>query len=511
MFQLFSLSRYIVIPAASIYVDEANVSVTWLQPQTEGCEPPPCDGNYEPIRVDVRLTRELQNIPPPRCGTYVWPVVFSGTGIVWKGRNGKFVPGGSTSIHIVGDNLIEVSCFSPVEGECPPDVIHQLDLQTAAQSLATVWAIARSRTGNLQDFVLTREAVLFPPGRTFQIIPGVPITSGQTCVEIPSSVVEPVFTCPSCGPEFYYPVGVAQGADTREFPNIPEGDSAVTILDFPLSASTRTTVNQLSGITGQNACRQRTGNVFVNPNQPSNWSQFRFVNVVTNNSRPRVEQVPVVPFERFTNTINCVAGTGRFNYETTYRTRTNISVGSVSTTGPGYLINTLVNYRTDQGNDTVQRNVTQTSLRLRNDATGDIILEIDGAPVESNIPTMGVPEECSSGSAKAIIEVAVTLGARVTIRVPVRVRRPDGSTYDTTTDFVIPLSLTSPAIYTLGPQCFDIAALGGISAVGSILGGNIQGLLSIPGRDDISFPVPLLGLNIANILTVGLQVTIRYL
>lgn len=511
MFQLFSLSRYIVIPSASIYVDDANVSVTWLQPPVEGCEPLSCDQNYEPIRVNVRLTRELQNIPPPRCTTYVWPVVFAGLATMWKGRNGKFVPGGGTSFQIVGDNLIEVSCFSPAFGDCPPDVIHQLDLQTAAQSLATVWALARERVGNLSDFILTREAVLLPPGRTFQIIPGIPTVSGQTCVEIPSSVVEPVFTCPTCGPEFYYPVGVAQGADTREFPNIPEGDDAVTILDFPVSASTRRVVSQLSGISGQNACRQRTGNVFVNPNQPTNWSQFQFVNFVRNDQRPSVRPVTFPPFERFTNTLNCTAGTGIFSYRTEYRSSTEVAIGSVEVAGPGYQVFTTVIYQPGLGSDTITRNVAQTAIRLRNDLTGEIILELEGQPVDSNIPTMGVPEQCGPGDTYAMIEVAVTLGARIAIRVPVRVRRPDGSTYDTTTEFVIPLSLTSPAIFTLGPECFNLAALAGVSAVGSILSGNIQGLLSIPGRDDITFPVPLLGLNIANIVTVGLQATIRYL
>lgn len=151
MLPLLGLSRYGIIPPATVEVSAGLLNIEWYQPRSEiTCAPTPCD-SYEPIRLEITATSLKDDpsieVPPFKCRDFFWEFPWSISVLQYTKRPGGWslvrhwalkLDLGSVTAWCENDHLpLPLGCAKTTESEA-------MTLSDAQENIRAVFVRSRS-------------------------------------------------------------------------------------------------------------------------------------------------------------------------------------------------------------------------------------------------------------------------------------------------------------------------------------------------------------------------------
>jgi len=482
MLALLGESRYQIIAPLRFTAYENFIDIEYRNPPRSDCGPV-CDG-FEELTFKIFMALDSCIDPPAKCATFNYQRRVCGVGEVWSRRPGAPHLKSATSIQLVG-NLLELLCYGPDSQGC--GLVVNMSLSEGVSTLTSLFGRAEFVEGDINDFVLVKELA----NRTVITIPG--ITCEGDCVDVQSTKIMPVYTCPDCVPREYFDKGECVNnpppRDPVEFPNLGED------YEDPL-------LNPIILSTYKNTAGYEWNRRTPPPHFVQNYPATGFVLLVTGNVT--VTQNPQ------TKALNLSSSSEPF-------ARPIFSTGSEVGT---YL--RVNGQRVDSNPASVRREnssppgtifVSSGAYQLRM-MDGTVVLDIPATPM-GDTPSPSDPNEggpCPlSGQCKYFIDVnaVVSVGITVLSASITATLKATGQRVTLTREVRLNTSL-SFRLTTLGPYCGVPAETSVVSAVATAVAGGLSVVIDRAVDTAITSLVPVGGVLLSQLVETSINTQIRF-
>jgi len=497
MLALLGESRYQIIAPLKFTAYENYIDIEYRNPPRANCDPV-CDG-FEELTFKIFMALDDCINPPAKCATFNYAKRACGVGEVWSRRPGAPHLKSATSIQLV-NSLLELCCYGPDSEGC--GLVVSMSLSEGVTTLISLFSRAEFTEGSINDFILFKEL----NNRTIITIPG--ITCEGDCVDVQSTRIMPVYTCPDCVPREYYDEGQCVSQPVETFPNFPDLQPGET--DPVIEPNQRVyfftqAIEWYSDVTNVNDC---TGAVVPEPRYnigvSGTWIPITSVEIGAQGQMPSTGSTSTSGTTRTTGSLNCIGVPSRTAYTDITSTTTRLVIGGVQFTNEMAFFMSKKSTAGSQFRAGVRvKEVRRYRFQMR-DAAGNVISEWEGP----SFPGDQIPgpdnQQCASGQCSYFINVNAVVNIGVTVGLLVRFKTPSGGTGSRTMPVRLGQGITIP-IARLGPYCGNQATIGVENTLADVVAGGLSIVIDRLVDAAISAIIPVGGTIISQLVDVGIS------
>jgi len=369
--------------------------------------------------------------------------------------------------------------------------------------LISLFSRAEFTEGSINDFVLFKEL----SNRTIITIPG--ITCEGDCVDVQSTKIMPVYTCPDCVPREYYDEGQCVSQPVEQFPNFPTLGPEDT--DRSIQAGQQVyiftqPIEWYRNITYRNQCTGVVTRERRDYEVSSTWTQVGNYSVGTNGSMPSISArgQSGATTSTQTNGISCVGQPSRQSRRNVEYSNFYLSVGGSFTNNYMSSFDHVADTAGTQFNPGVEyRTVLRFRFQLR-DADGNVLAEFEGPQAPDATPG---PDDtpCGAGKCSYFININATISIGLTVNLVAKWTR-NGTQMQAKIPVRLSQGLTIP-LGQIGPYCGVQAEIAVVRTAATIAGNVASVVIDRAVDAAITALVPVGGTIISQLVDVGVNAT----